>query len=120
MIRPFWVLIGLARKAKRRAHVKLHRLYCYFGVHQPVGAMVYLPTGEYLVKKTLEYGGVSVPVTGHLGLEQQGRYYIPTGADPYGQRDSTGPIQNAMDVAFADKRKWCEFCNVLLSEGDSI
>jgi hypothetical protein len=112
--RLLWVCVGIIRRAQRRVHIKLHRLFCYFGVHRPVGPIVSLPTGEYLIEKTIYAGDYPVPVAGHPGLERQGRRYIPTGADPTGQRDATEAFQVALSAACKDKRLWCEFCERLL------
>lgn len=119
MNRLGWRLVGVTRRAARRAHIRLHRLFCCFGIHRPVGAIVYLPSGKFFMEKSLCIGEIPFQAAGNYGLERCGRYYIPTGADQYGQRDSSGPIQEAMNAAWADKREWCEFCNELLSEGST-
>ena len=110
-----WFLVGIFRRAARRLHVKFHRQLCYFGVHSPVGTTISLSAGEYKILKPLSVGAVTI--AGH-DLLQVGRYCFMPGADPTGQRDCTDVLQAAMNVAAADKRRWCEFCDKLLSKGD--
>ena len=96
---------------KRFVWEQIHPLFCLFGLHWPVRAIVYAGPGIYKIG-TLYWAGV--PILGDPMAPSSRRYYIPPGADPTGQQDSTEAFQVALDAACNDKRLWCEFCEKLL------